>query len=366
MRNISLIDLKASYQTIREIEKSIDRIVKSGWYLFGPELNAFENELARYIGVKHAFGVHSGTDALTVSLKALGLGTGDEVIIPANVYPTLFGVYHSGVNIKLADVDPDTLNISLESIKKSVSKKTKAIIAVHLYGNPVDLAPIKKFAKDTKIYLIEDCAQAIGAEYKNKKVGSYGDISCFSFYPTKNLGAMGDGGAVVTNNQKIAEKVKLWRMYGEDFRYHSILPGLNSRLDEIQSAILRTQLRYLEKRNQKRQRLAKIYTDELNELPIRCVNQVKNEKSVNHLFVIRTEKREALSRYLKGKGIGTSVHYPIPVNNVEWLKYNKKEAFPVSEKSCLEVLSLPIYPNLKISDVKYVTRSVRDFFHSNS
>ena len=348
----------------KEIETSIKRVLKSGWYLIGPELEEFETKLARYIGVKYAVGVASGTDALTIAIKSLGLKSSDAVLLPANVYPTVFGVALSGVKIRLCDVDPKSLNVTLETIKKAFTKDIKAIIIVHLYGNPVDIEPIKRFAKRKKVYLIEDCAQAIGAEYQDKKVGTFGDVGCFSFYPTKNLGAYGDGGAVVTNSKRLAERVKMWRMYGEKIRYDSQFVGLNSRLDEIQAAILKVKLKFLDDWNMRRRELAGVYRNELMKLPIEVVSETVGSKSIYHLFVIKTAKRDELSVFLKERNIGSGVHYPICVHLTEafrGLGY-KNGSFPVSEEAAKRVLSLPLYPQMTDETVIFVASALKEFF----
>ena len=364
-KNIPLVTFVPQYNKIKkEIDTAISKVLTGGRFILGPEVEAFEKELASYIGIKFAVGLASGTDALTLAIKSLGLKGDDEVIIPANVYPVAFGVALAGIKLRLADVDPDSLNITLRTLKGVVSKKTKAIVAVHLYGNPVDLDSIKKFAKEKGIYLIEDCAQAAGSEYKGKKVGYWGDIACFSFYPTKNLGAYGDGGAILTNNKGLADKVRLWRMYGEKERYKSVLVGHNSRLDEIQAAILRVKLLHLNKWNSARRKLAERYRVEMSGLPVKVVKENPLGKGVCHLFVIRTPKRDKLVLYLSKQGIGTGIHYPVPVHltkSFSFLGY-KRGDFPVSEAASGDILSLPFYPEMSGADVDYVVSYIRKFF----
>lgn len=365
MKQIKLVDFIAEYKSIKkEIDTAFKRVLGSGWYVLGKEVENFENELSKFIGTKYAIGLASGTDALIIALKSLNLKVDDEVIIPANVYPTVFGVALSGVKIKLADVDPETLNISVETIRKSLTQKTKAIVVVHLYGNPADLRSIKNLAKEKGIYLIEDCAQAIGAEYDGKKIGTFGDISCFSFYPTKNLGAYGDAGAILTNNKKFYERAKLFRMYGERKRYESVLVGQNSRLDEIQAAILRVKLKYLDNWNKKRRKFADIYKTGLAGLPLKITRETDNAKSVYHLLVIQVSQRQKLIEFLKRKGIDTGIHYPVPIHLTKSFYYlgYKRGDFSVSEKLSRMVLSLPIHSLLKENDVKYVVSSIREFF----
>lgn len=361
---IPLVDLSLrSYNIHNQIRRSINRVLQSGWYILGKELEQFEREFADYLKVRFAVGVASGTDALTISLKALGLKKTDDVIIPANVYPSVFGVAHSGVKIRLADVDSKTLNICRKTITQVLTPHTKAILAVHLYGNPVNLDEITKLTKKKSIFLIEDCSHAIGAEYKGKKVGVFGDVSCFSFYPTKNLGALGDGGMIVTNDSEIYKKLKLWRMYGEDGRYQSVLVGHNSRLDEIQAAILRLKLPYLDVWNQRRITLAEIYKKNLKNLSFGLLSETAKSKHVYHLFVIRVKNREKLVEFLKGQGIQTAIHYPIPIHllpSFAYLKYQKGD-FPITEKASKEIISLPIYPNMKMKSLKYIIDSLIKF-----
>lgn len=359
---VKFTDFKKHNQPLKKIiHKTFQRFMESGWYILGQEVENFENEFANYIGTKYAVGVASGTDALTLSLKTLGLGANDGVIVPTNVYPTVFGVALSNVNIQLADVDPQTLNISLQSIKDSVTRKTKAIVVVHLYGNPVDLHPILDFCKKNKLYVIEDCAQAHGAIYKGKKVGSFGHMSCFSFYPTKNLGAYGDGGMVLTNNRKYAQTVCRLRMYGEQKRYKSIYLGHNSRLDELHAAILREKLKFLDKWNHRRRQLALEYKKRLKGLSIEFAEETPNSQSAYHMFVVKTKKRNSLMQFLKSQNIDCAVHYPTNIHQQKTFTHLKGK-FPFAEKAVREILSLPLYPEMNISEVRYVAKTIREFF----
>lgn len=364
-KKVPLANFLAEYQAIKgEIDGAILRVLESGWFILGPEVEKFEREMANYVGTKFAVGVASGTDALTLGLKALGIRKGDGVIVPANVYPTAFGVSLSGARLQLVDIEPSTLNISVNTLRGAIDRNTKAIVLVHLYGNPVDIAPIKEIAKRRKLYLIEDCAQAVGAEYKKRRVGTFGDISCFSFYPTKNLGAYGDGGAVLTNNCDLAERIKSWRIYGEKERYESILRGHNSRLDEMQAAILRTKLKYLDKWNKRRRQVATFYSKQFKHFPLAIVQETGGGKSVFHLFVIQTEYRDKLAQYLQQRGIVTGIHYPTPIHTtLSFLDLGYKEGdFPISEKASKSVLSIPINPQMSQSDVRYVTSCIKEFF----
>lgn len=365
-RTVPLIDLASEYNSMKEeVDSVLKRVLKSGWFVLGQELANLETEMAAYLDCKYVVCVASGTDALTLSLKALGLEKEDGVVIPANVYPTAFGVALAGVKIQLVDVDPDTLNISLSSLEKVVDRTTKAIVLVHLYGNPVNMSPILNFAKKKKLFIIEDCAQSLGAEYQDRKVGTFGDIGCFSFYPTKTLGAYGDGGAIATNNRKLAEKLKLLRMYGEKSRYRSILIGHNSRLDELQAAILGLKLKKLDKWNIRRREVASIYFKELNNLPIRFIDETPGGKHVYHLLVVWTKQRKLLQEYLAKKGIVTAVHYPVPIHmtaSFKMLGFEKRD-FPVSEQASKHVLSIPLYAQMKDKDILYVASTIKDFYN---
>lgn len=362
---VNIVDLKIHYKSLEnEIIDVVSKVLLSGNYVLGKEVASFEKELSTYLNVKYCVGVASGTDALTLAVKSLGLGKGDGVIVPANVYPTVFGVSLSGVDIQLADVNPETFNIDIENVKKVFNSRTKAIVAVHLYGNPVNIDPLKKFANEKGIFLIEDCAQAIGSEYEGKKVGGIGDVSCFSFYPTKNLGAFGDGGAIATNNKKIYGKIKLFRMYGEKSRYQSILLGHNSRLDEIQAAILMAKLKHLDKWNKKRNEIASKYIKNLKDLPI-TFQKIDSGMSVYHLFTIQTTRRNEIMKYLKERDISTGIHYPVPIHLTKSFKYlgHEKGDFPNSEKLCNSIISLPMYPEMNNRQIDYVIENIRGFFN---
>lgn len=362
-KSILLVNLKKQYLSIKdEIDHAVARVLKSGWYLLGTELEKFEVDFATYIGTKFAIGVASGTDALTLGVKALGLGKGDGVVVAANVYPTSFGLAHSGIKLQLSDVDPSTMNIDLQNIEKVVDSTTKAIVLVHLYGNAVDLMPIIRFAKKRKIYLIEDCAQAIGTEYQGRKVGSFGDVACFSFYPTKNLGAYGDAGMITTNNKMFAKRIKLWRMYGEKSKYKSLLVGHNSRLDEIQAAILKVHLKHVDNWNNKRRKLFKIYQQELKNLEVQLLDYQTSGGNL-HLFCILIKKRHQLLRYLVSNNVQAAIHYPTPIHLTPSFKYlgYKKGDFPISEKASQEIISLPMHPFLTVDEVKRVCNLIKEF-----
>lgn len=371
-RRVPLVDFKKEYREIAaEVNSGIKRVLESGWFILGPEVESFEKEFAGFVGVEYAVGVGTGTDAITLSLKALGIKEGDGVVVPANVYPSAFGVALSGAILQLADVDPKTLNLSLETLKRAVKQNTRAVLAVHLYGNPVDLEGIVNFCKDKHLALVEDCAQAPGAIYQGRRVGSFGDIACFSFYPTKNLGAYGDGGMVATNNRDLAHKIKLWRMYGEEARYQSKLIGHNSRLDEMQAAILRAKLKYVDGWNQRRREIAQRYKQEFSGLPLEIVSSGEHSQpvydrrsAVYHLFVVITEDRDGLSDYLKRQGIASGIHYPQPIHLTEsfFNLGHKVGDFPVSERASNTVLSLPLYPQMTDENIEYIIRQVKQFY----
>ncbi len=384
-----------------ELQDAVRAVIDSGVFILGPKVAEFEKEFAKYIGVKYAVGVASGTDAISLALLAVGVGRGDEVIIPANAYPSVFAVTEIGAIPKLVDIDPATYNIDPSKISQAITDKTKAILPVHIYGQPADMEKILEIGKKYKIAVVEDCAQAVGAEvrmqnsefriknYKEgsdkdtsdggeattstpprwrnqnqwRKVGSIGDIGCYSFYPTKNLGAFGDGGMVVTDNSEIYKKVKLLRMYGEESRYHSVILGRNSRLDELQAAILLVKMKYLDGWNERRRKIADLYVQPRKGGPCKWPYEVPYVKHVYHLFVIRTKKRNELKKYLEEKGIGTAIHYPVPIHLAPSMKFlgYKKGDFPEAERACEEILSLPIFPELTDEEVGKIAETISQF-----
>lgn len=347
-----------------EIIEAITKTLQSGRYILGEEVTKFEEEFAKYIGVQHGIGVASGTDALFLALSACNIGPGDEVItVSHTAVATVAAIDHTGATPVLVDISLNTYNIDPEKIQQAITSRTKAIIVVHLYGLPADMDRILAIAKKSGLFVIEDCAQAHGARYQGKRVGSFGDFGCFSFYPTKNLGALGDGGMVVTKNPELAEKVLLLREYGWKKRYISEIPGYNSRLDEIQAAVLRLKLRNLDEDNANRKIIARKYLC-LNRFDSIIIPQIpEGSESVFHLFVIRTRRRDALQKYLLERGVQTLIHYPVPVHLQP--AYDKKCIIPEpllnTEKVASKVLSLPIYPELSLDDVDYVTDAIANF-----
>jgi len=360
-------DLKSLFRRHRaEYRQAVERVMASGIYLLGSELAAFEKEFAEYLGVKFAVGVGSGTDALTLAIRGLGLGKNDEVIVPANAYPTAFGVAAAGVNLRLCDVDEDTLNVSAKTLEAAITSRTKAIVVVHLYGMPVVMDEIINFAKRLNIAVIEDCAQAVGAKIGNKYVGTFGDIACFSFYPTKNLSTMGDGGAVVTNDIKIAERIRRLRMYGEDIRYHSLEPSTHSRLEEIQAAILRVKLQNLKDELKQRQTMGLKYRGSIN--PANLIPDILPQNITHgyHLFVVRSENRDRLKEKLEAERIMSLIHYPQPLHfqpafqKIDHMTYSTRH-FPVSENASRQILSLPFYPGLPVESQEKILEMVNQW-----
>lgn len=365
MVSIPFFTLGRQYKSIKsEIDKTLAATVRAGNFILGANVTAFEKEFTDYIHVRYGVGVGSGTDALTLALRSLDLTRRDEVLVPANSYPTVFGVAQSGVSVRLVDCGWDA-NISLTDLPKRITKRTRAIIVVHLYGNPANVQGVQDVLQRMKrrdITIIEDCAQAHGATIGKKKVGSFGDIACFSFYPTKNLGAYGDGGMVVTNHVRLADRVRRLRMYGEVSRYTSIEVSGVTRLDELQAAILRVKLRRLNQWNSKRRRLAAYYSVKLASVPNLTVLPY-NKGSCHHLFVVRTKNREYLHKLLSDKNIGTAVHYPVPIHLIpafQFLGYRRGE-FPVAETLSREVLSLPFFPEMTKKEIDEVIRRLSGF-----
>lgn len=359
---ISFNDLKPQFLAHRnEFIESVARVMESGVYLMGQELSSFESEFADYLNIKYAVGVGSGTDALSLALRAFGIGRGDDVIVPANAYPTAFGVAASGARLRLCDVDDDSLTATIKTIEPELTKFTKAIVIVHLYGYPARADEIAKLTKQLGIALIEDCAQAVGAKINGQLVGTFGDAGCFSFYPTKNLGAMGDGGAVVTNNLEVAERIRRLRMYGEDVRYHSVEVSTHSRLDEIQAGILKLKLDFLNEELASRQAIADRYRQNLPAdilVPPKIPTDLVH---ANHLFVVKLAKRGEIAARLKEKGIETMIHYPGPIHfqpGFQKLKIRAKN-YPTAEMASQQVLSLPLYSGLSQENQSKIIQELR-------
>ncbi len=357
-------DLVQKYEKYKiEIHNAIDRVLKSGKYILGNEVSCFEKEFAEYIGAKYAVGVGNGTDALIISLKILDIGPGDEVITtPFTAIPTVSAIIATGAKPVFVDVDPETFLLDISQIRSKITKRTKAIIPVHIFGNVVDINTLKTETED--IPIIEDACQAHGSTINNIKAGNLGDLAAFSFYPTKNLGAYGDGGIIVTNNENYAIKAKLLRMYGMVDYNHIIINGINSRLDELQAAILRVQLKYLDEINYKRNLIAKKYIDELNKEKFNHQKIENNVYSNYHVFATRYKgNRKLLMKYLEDKGIQTNIYYLMPVYLQEANKYLgiRKGTFQIVEKLCDEVIALPMYAELEQKKLDYIIETINKY-----
>lgn len=359
---IPLVDLVAQYHSIKdEIDGAIKRVIESGRFILGEEVLAFEDELARYCGGKVAIGVGSGTDALLLSLMALGVGRGDEVITtPFTFCATAEVISLLGARPVFVDIDPETYNIDPSKIKAAITPRTKVIIPVHLYGQPADMDPIIGIAQRYGLKVVEDCAQAIGAEYRGRKVGTIGDVGCFSFFPAKNLGAYGDGGACVTMDPELGERIMTLRVHGARERYIHEMVGINSRLDALQAAILRVKLTHLEEWTTRRREIAKIYNDELNGVDV--PKERFGTRHVYNQYTIRVMGRDRIMDHLKNRGVSSAIHYPRPLHlqgAFSYLGYREGD-FPQSELASREVLSLPIYPELKDEEVRFVVNVLKE------
>ena len=364
--SIPFIDLGAQYRSIKqELGSAVEGVLDSHHYVLGKKGADLEAEVAKRTGCKYAIGVASGTDALILSLKAVGIGPGDEVITsPFTFFATAGAVSLAGAKPVFSDIDSAAYNLDPSQIERHITKKTKAIIPVHLYGLSCDMAPILKIAKRHSLSVIEDAAQAFGAEYHGRKVGSFGTAGCFSFYPTKNLGCAGDGGMVTTSSKRLAEKLRLFRVYGSKKKYHHDFIGNNSRLDEMQAAILLVKLKYIDRWNALRNQHADSYRKGLNGLPVQPPVTPRGSKHVYHLYSVATKKREALAMYLKKEGIGSGIYYPLPLHLQPCYKSlgYKRGDFPVSESVASKILSLPMYAELQTPDRNRVISTIQKFF----
>ena len=362
---IPFLDLRTQFEQIEtEVREAMDRVLKRSWYVLGEELLAFEEEFAAYLGSEFVVGVGSGTDALHLALAAAGVGPGDEVITAANTcVPTLSAISATGARVVFVDIDAATYTLCAESARGAVSERTKAIVPVHLYGHSADLEPLMKCARESNVAIVEDCAQAHGARYRDQRCGTIGTASAFSFYPSKNLGAYGDGGAIATNDEAVAEKARMLRNYGQRERYTCETVGFNSRLDELQAAVLRVKLRYLDGWNDARRARAQAYDGILADTAFTLPHEADWTHHVYHLFVVRHSARDALRAFLKENGVASEVHYPVPAHlqpGYAHLGY-EEGAFPLAEAACREVLSLPMYPELPMDDLNRVGEVLRRF-----
>jgi len=395
---IPLVDLKSQYEEIKgEIQEAIDRVLDSSAFILGEEVTKFEEEFAKFCNTEYAIGTSSGTSALHLALLSLGIGEGDEVITtPYTFTATVETIIHCKAKPIFVDINHKNYNIDVQKLEEFIKRKCKiksktgrsanrseaeiptpfsslcrdrlsgklikAIIPVHLYGQPVDLDPILKLAKKYNLKVIEDACQAHGAEYKGKRVGSIGDIGCFSFYPGKNLGAYGDGGMMVTNDEKFANKIRCLRDHGRREKYEHQMIGYNYRLDALQAAILRVKLKYLDEWNEKRRKNASIYNELLKDLGVGTPYEGEYARHVFHLYVIRTKRRDEVYKFLQEKGIACGIHYPFPLHLQKAYRYlgYKEGDFPVAEECAKEVLSLPIYPELKRTQIEYIAETLKE------
>lgn len=340
------------------------KVVERGSFILGDEVEGFEDEFARFCGTRYAVGVSSGTSSLYLGLLASGIGLGDEVItVPNTFIATTEAITQTGARIRFVDIDQKTYNIDPSKIEDAVNERTKAIIPVHLYGQPADMDPILEIAKRHDLKVIEDACQAHGAEYKGKRVGGIGDVGCFSFYPGKNLGAYGDGGAITTNDPELAEKVRLLRNHGSKEKYMHLIEGGNHRLDEIQVAILRVKLKYLDGWNKERRRCADTYNRLLKGSWVITPYCAPYANHVYHLYVIRVKGRDGLRQFLESKGIYPGIHYPIPLHLMPAYRYLdlRDGSFPVTEMVTKEILSLPIFPELKDDEIEGICRFIKGY-----
>jgi len=366
---MKFLDLSAQYNSIKkEIDEAVKRVLESTVFIGGKEVEEFEKEMAELCGVKHAIGLNSGTDALFLSLKALGVGPGDEVITSPFTFIATAGVIaNCGARPVFVDIDPRTFNIDPSLIEKAITEKTKAIMPVHLFGQMADMQEIMEIAKKHSLYVIEDAAQAVGAEYKGKKAGTMGDLGCFSFFPAKNLGAFGDGGMIVTDNDELADKIRLLKNHGSSLKekYLNLIVGTNSRLDALQAAILRTKLKYLPKWSSERANKASYYNEELKGMGDIIAPLVASDRNhIFHQYTIRTESRDELQKYLKEKEIPTMIYYPLPLHlQPAFRDLTLQEGnFPESEKVSKEVLSLPIYPEMIKKEQDFIIKNIKEFY----
>jgi dTDP-4-amino-4,6-dideoxygalactose transaminase len=365
---IPLVDLKAQYHTIKtEIWEAIDRVLETSQFVLGSEVAAFEGEFADFSGARHGIAVNSGTSALHLALLAAGIGPGDEVItVPFTFVATVAAIVYTGARPVFVDIDPRSYTIDVTQIERAISRRTKAILPVHLYGHPADLDPILEIARQHHLVLIEDAAQAHGAEYKGRKVGSIGDLGCFSFYPGKNLGAYGEGGMVVTNQSGYDRTIRMLRDWGQEHKYHHVLKGFNYRMEGLQGAILRVKLRYLETWTEARRTHAALYDALLAGSNVQTPKPMAYARHVYHIYAIRTPERAALQQALMVQGIQSGIHYPFPVHLLPAyadLGYHPG-SFHQAEAMAAEELSLPMYPELSKEDIHHVAAALIESLRS--
>ncbi len=355
--NIPMVDLKGQYELLKEeIEQGFRSVLETTHFILGPNGRALEEEVAAYCGVKHAIGVASGTDALHLALRAAGVGPGDEVITTTFTFiASAEAISYVGARPVFVDIDPQTLNIDVEQVAGAINERTAAIMPVHLFGQPADMAPLAELCAKHGLKLIEDCAQAFGAEYGGKKAGAYGDLGCFSFFPSKNLGCYGDGGMIVTDDDRLAEEIQVLRNHGSRERYHHSIIGYNSRLDDLQAVVLRAKLKRIDEYNQMRRKNAHRYTENLQGTSLQAPTEDGKGLHVYHQYTIQTNCREPLQKALGAAGIASAIYYPIPLHRQEVYAVGCAGLeLPVAEAAARNVLSLPMYPELTTAQVDRV------------
>ena len=367
VQTVPFVDLKAQFHQIyNEIDGSIKSVIQNTAFIRGKFVEEFEKNFAEFCNAKYCIGVGNGTDALFIALKSLGVTSGDEVIVPANSFiATSEAVSLTGAKVVFTDCDPNTYNIDTKLIESKITSRTKAIIPVHLYGSPANLPEICRIADKYDLAIVQDCAQSHGAMLDNKALAHYGNVLCYSFYPGKNLGAFGDAGAIVTNDEKIAKKSLMIANHGRVEKYDHEFEGVNSRMDGLQGGILNVKLKYLGEWNENRRKNADIYTRLLEEVSdIHLPTVLSNVKHVYHLYVIRTKQRDSLQKFLKQNGISTGIHYPIALPNLKAYQYlgHSSKDFPVASQYQHEILSLPMYPELSQSNIEYVVQKIKSFY----
>ena len=361
---VEFVSLKRQFDLYaEEYEEAALRVLRSGWYILGNELEDFEAKFAEHLGVKHVIGVNSGTDALILAVRALDIKEGDEVLVPANTYiASVLGITENGATPVF--IEPDEFYcMDASLLEQHITEKTKAILPVHLYGQPCNMDVIMELAEKYNLVVIEDCAQAHGACFKGKPIGTFGDIACFSFYPTKPIGALGDAGALALNDDKLAEKLRMMRNYGSRIKYVNEIPGVNSRMDEMQAALLKVSLSHYEEGNVHRNVIADMYLNKIQNKAIKLPKIRDNCTHVWHVFAVTTEDRDGLQKYLLDKGIKTLIHYPIPPHlqhSLLYLNHNKGD-YPIAEYDAEHELSLPIYNGMPLEEVQYVIEMINQY-----
>ncbi len=357
---IPILNLTKQYESIKEeLNKALLEVAESGKYILGPAVKDFETNCSKYLGISNSIGVASGTDALHLALRALGIGPGDEVITVAFTFvATTEAIGIVDATPVFADINPDTFNIDPGLIEAKITSRTKAILPVHLYGQPCEMDKIMEIAKKHNLYVVEDCAQAFGAEYKGKKVGTFGELGCFSFFPSKNLGCMGDGGLVTTNSEKFAEKIRALRAHGGRVKYHHEELGVNSRLDTMQAAVLNVKLKYIDRWNEARRKAAYGYKEMFEGSEIITPTEIDDVKAVYHQYTVKVNDRDNIQQKLKESGVGTMVYYPIPLHKQQVHAHLEPVNLPNTEKCTEVVLSLPIFPELTEGEQRQVVDSL--------